>query len=153
MPAATRPPTAAPAVPGSELPDAAESAAVTGDVLLSGAVAAGTAVVGPAAELVGTGAVSRVAAVALRGAAVVVAVLLGRAAGADAALVAASCVLLGPGAGSMVGAPEGRGAGEAACGQMAARPRSGGGFLPPSCHTHASVERGFGSCVPGPSLA
>lgn len=41
----------------------------------------------------------------------------------------------------------------ASCGQMASARMLGGGVLPPTCHTHASVEPGFGLWVPAPSLA
>lgn len=39
------------------------------------------------------------------------------------------------------------------CGQMVEAAVPGGGVRPPSCQTHASVEPGLGSCVPGPWLA
>lgn len=41
----------------------------------------------------------------------------------------------------------------ASCGQMASARVLGGGVFPPSCHTQPSVDPGFGSWVPAPSLA
>jgi hypothetical protein len=39
------------------------------------------------------------------------------------------------------------------CGQITSARMLGGGCLPPSCHTHASVEPGFGLWLLAPSLA
>ena len=39
------------------------------------------------------------------------------------------------------------------CGQMTLAAVSGGGTLPPFCHTQPSVEPGFGLWLPAPSLA
>ena len=47
----------------------------------------------------------------------------------------------------------GVGADDANCGQMTSARMLGGGCLPPSCHTHASVEPGFGLWLLAPSLA
>jgi hypothetical protein len=53
-----------------------------------------------------------------------------------------------------VGVGVGVGEGVAAsCGQMTSARMFGGGVFPPSCHTHPSVEPGFGLWVPAPSVA